>query len=150
MAAVSPQVRSETDHIQGTLCLPQITKVLQSMLIRMLHETFAGLHTCPARAVQTIHMVSNLPHIAVRLPGTNVGSTKREALLMVDLGASGIDIIFHSKAVRELGLQDLPKAGAIQLRVCSFHCRGISCTACMIAQTQAEDQVKEAINSSLL
>ena len=70
-------------------------------------------------------MVSNLPHITVRLPGTEVGTGKREALLMVDLGASGIDIIFHSKAVKELGLQDLPKAGAIQLKVCSFHCRGV-------------------------
>ncbi|CAK0743066.1 hypothetical protein CVIRNUC_001441 [Coccomyxa viridis] len=65
---------------------------------------------------QTVHMVSNLPHITVRLPGTDVGTGKREALLMVDLGASGIDIIFHSKAVKELGLQDLPKAGAIQLK----------------------------------
>ena len=52
-------------------------------------------------------------------------TSKREALLMVDLGASGIDIIFHAKAVKELGLEDLPKAGAIQLKVCSFRRRGI-------------------------
>ena len=96
------------------------------MLIKFIIETCAGLHTCPACLVQTVHMVSNLPHITVRLPGTEVGIGKREALLMVDLGASGIDIIFHSKAVKELGLQDLPKAGAIQLKVCSLHCRGIA------------------------
>lgn len=78
---------------------------------RFVVETCAELHTCPACLVQTVHMVSNLPHITVRLPGTDVGTGKREALLMVDLGASGIDIIFHSKAVKELGLQDLPKPG---------------------------------------
>ena len=95
------------------------------MLSRVVFETCAGLHKCPPGVAQTVHMVSNLPHITVRLPGTDVETGERKALLMVDLGASGIDIIFHSKAVKELGLQDLPKAGAIQLKVCSFHCRGI-------------------------
>ena len=99
----------------------------------MVLKTCAVLHTCSPRVVQTIHMVSNLPHIAVRLPGTKLGIGVREALLMVDLGASGIDIIFHSKAVKELGLQDLPKAGAIQLKACSFHC-----TVSLFAQTWAE------------
>ena len=118
-------------------------QVLQSVLIMMSSETRAGLLTCAACVVQTVHMVSNLPHIAVSLPGTNLDTGRREALLMVDLGASGIDIIFHSKAVRELGLQDLPKAGAIQLKVCTFLCRGICCTAGMTAQTQAEDPEKK-------
>ena len=45
-------------------------------------------------------MVSNLPHVAVRLQLSSAEGAEREALLMVDLGASGSEIIFHSRAVQ--------------------------------------------------
>lgn len=63
-------------------------------------------------------MVSNLPHVAVRLQAGSAEGSQREALLMVDLGASGSEIIFHSRAVQELGLQDLPQSKRTQLKVC--------------------------------
>ena len=97
--------------------------------------------------MQTVHMVSNLPHITVRLPGTEVETGKREALLMVDLGASGIDIIFHSKAVKELGLQDLPKAGAIQLKVGKFYCRGVVAQPAWSHMLRVELQEKYLFNT---
>ena len=61
-------------------------------------------------------MVSNLPHLPVRLQPGNAEGSQREALLMVDLGASGSEVIFHSRAVGELGLQDLPQARTTQLK----------------------------------
>jgi hypothetical protein len=50
--------------------------------------------------LQELQMVSNLPHVAVRLQPSSAEGTEREALLMVDLGASGSEIIFHSRAVQ--------------------------------------------------
>ena len=50
--------------------------------------------------LQELQMVSNLPHVAVRLQPSSAGGAEREALLMVDLGASGSEIIFHSRAVQ--------------------------------------------------
>jgi len=69
--------------------------------------------------MQEVEMVSNLPHLAVRLQPGNTKRSQREALLLVDLGASGSEIIFHSRAVEELGLQDLPQARQTQLKVIS-------------------------------
>ncbi|CAL5219379.1 g1201 [Coccomyxa viridis] len=65
---------------------------------------------------QEVEMVSNLPHVPVRLRPSDAEGSQREALLMVDLGASGSEVIFHSRAVEELGLQDLPQARTTQLK----------------------------------
>jgi hypothetical protein len=50
-------------------------------------------------------MVANLPHVEARVPGAPPPSSpSRRALLMLDSGAGGVDVMFHARAAAELGL----------------------------------------------
>ncbi len=51
----------------------------------------------------TCVQVAGLPHIEARF-GTADGAV-HTALLMLDSGAGGTDVMFHARATRELGLQ---------------------------------------------
>jgi hypothetical protein len=49
-------------------------------------------------------MVSNVPHVAASFAGAPEGPPQ---IFMIDSGAGGADLIFHARAVEELGLERL-------------------------------------------
>ncbi|EFJ43093.1 hypothetical protein VOLCADRAFT_96785 [Volvox carteri f. nagariensis] len=57
------------------------------------------------------HPIANLPHVHLRFadPG---GGAPHAALLMVDSGACGADLMLHARAQKELGLMQMPPAAA--------------------------------------
>ena len=74
-------------------------------------------------AWQDLHLVSNVPHVAATFSGVNDSHKEEPNIFMIDSGAGGADVIFHSKAVEELGLSELlgPEGGRVSSRV-----RGVS------------------------
>jgi|TARA_B110000003_G_scaffold276574_1_gene324049 hypothetical protein len=58
-------------------------------------------------AWQELRLVSNVPHVAATFSGVNDAHKTEPNIFMIDSGAGGADVIFHSKAVDELGLSDL-------------------------------------------
>ena len=46
--------------------------------------------------------IASLPHLEVGFP--DAGGTLRTVLLMLDTGACGADIMLHSRAMREMGM----------------------------------------------
>ena len=63
-------------------------------------------YTPPASGVawERVVMVANLPHVAARVPLPSSTSASAPALLMLDTGAGGVDVMFHARAAVELGL----------------------------------------------
>ncbi|GLC35855.1 hypothetical protein PLESTM_000375800 [Pleodorina starrii] len=49
-------------------------------------------------------MIANLPHVHLRFADPRVGGSPRSALLMVDSGACGADLMLHARAQKELAL----------------------------------------------
>ncbi len=66
---------------------------------------------------QPLVMVANLPHVEVLLTA-NEGDEPVQCMFMLDSGAGGVDAMFHSRAVRELGLIQDNKHGMRTLTVC--------------------------------
>ena len=52
---------------------------------------------------ERVVMVANLPHVAARVPIPS-STASAPALLMLDTGAGGVDVMFHARAAVELGL----------------------------------------------
>ena len=65
---------------------------------------------------QPLKMIANLPHMDVLLT-VNPDSKPIKCLLMLDSGAGGVDAMFHSRAVKELGLVHSNKFGTKLLTV---------------------------------
>lgn len=59
---------------------------------------------------QPIVMIANLPHVEVLLT-IKKGDKPVKCMFMLDSGAGGVDAMFHSRAVRELGLVQDNKHG---------------------------------------
>ncbi len=74
-------------------------------------------------AWQELRLVSNVPHISATFSGANEEHQTKPNIFMIDSGAGGADVIFHSKAVEELGLTQLlgPEGNRVSSRV-----RGVS------------------------
>lgn len=74
-------------------------------------------------AWQELRLVSNVPHVAATFSGVNDSQKLEPNIFMIDSGAGGADVIFHAKAVKDLGLTELlgPEGGRISSRV-----RGVS------------------------
>ena len=74
-------------------------------------------------AWQELRLVSNVPHISATFSGVSDDHKTKPNIFMIDSGAGGADVIFHSKAVEELGLAALlgPEGDRVSSRV-----RGVS------------------------
>eukprot|EP00879_Flechtneria_rotunda_P012438 GHRR01012988.1.p1 GENE.GHRR01012988.1~~GHRR01012988.1.p1 ORF type:complete len:950 (+),score=433.73 GHRR01012988.1:1099-3948(+) len=59
---------------------------------------------------QDLHMIASLPHVELEfvIPATG---RRVKSLFMVDTGAGGTEVMFHSRATRELGLVEKENAG---------------------------------------
>ena len=58
-------------------------------------------------AWQQLRLVSNVPHVSATFSGVNDSHKTTPRIFMIDSGAGGADVIFHSKAVEEMGLDSL-------------------------------------------
>ena len=74
-------------------------------------------------AWQELRLVSNVPHISATFSGTNDSHKTTPNIFMIDSGAGGADVIFHSKAVEDMGLDSLL---APEGRRTSSRVRGVS------------------------
>ena len=74
-------------------------------------------------AWQELRLVSNVPHISATFSGTNDSHKTTPNIFMIDSGAGGADVIFHSKAVADMGLDSLL---APEGRRTSSRVRGVS------------------------
>ena len=80
---------------------------------------------------QPLVMIANLPHVEVLLT-IKEGDKPVKCMFMLDSGAGGVDAMFHSRAVRELGLIQDNKHGMRTLTVTIL----LSCSAaCMRLQS---------------
>lgn len=75
---------------------------------------------------QPLVMIANLPHVEVLLT-IKEGDKPVKCMFMLDSGAGGVDAMFHSRAVRELGLIQDNKHGMRTLTVSLLSCSA----ACM-------------------
>ena len=75
---------------------------------------------------QPLVMIANLPHVEVLLT-IKERDKPVKCMFMLDSGAGGVDAMFHSRAVRELGLIQDNKHGmrtlTVSLLSCSAACR---------------------------
>tara|TARA_B100000003_G_scaffold172111_2_gene159824 strand:- start:471 stop:1910 length:1440 start_codon:yes stop_codon:yes gene_type:complete len=74
-------------------------------------------------AWQELRLVSNVPHISATFSGTDDSHKTTPNIFMIDSGAGGADVIFHSKAVEDMGLDSLL---APEGRRTSSRVRGVS------------------------
>ena len=74
-------------------------------------------------AWQDLRLVSNVPHIAATFSGVDDAQKSQPNIFMIDSGAGGADVIFHSKAVEALGLANM--LGPMEKRI-SSRVRGVS------------------------
>lgn len=77
------------------------------------------LSALPERCLSVLQ-IANLPH--VRLEFVTPSGAVHSRLFMIDTGAGGCDIMFHGRAVQELGLIDTSDGGKDKVRALVVTC----------------------------